>query len=604
MELHQDAKKGRNTPLNKNELWESIAQASKAAKVTKEVNEILETPAPIVAIEAETPSPVLIPKKSVLAESIAAFSTVTPPANGLVGDSLLPAVVVQSDESASTGLVTKIARFPHNVPEKLKLFLGQDGKAYAEMDGNGNSYAVLIGSKQANNAIRLIALNDGSTVRKSDITETNHFLQAHAETARIIKSVWNRIAPVSGGIAIDIGNEQHTHIQITAGKVEIVSKGSMSLFYRTATSQPMVMPADTGNLNLLKKYLNLNTVSIILLIAWISYTLAHPKVPTSKYLHLVLMGNYGAGKSFICWIIQQLIDPGLVGVQVLPSNATNLSIAAQNAHVIFYDNIREISPAMSDSLCIAATGGAMSSRELYTNADQNVIKLHAALVLNGIHPFIEQPDLAQRCLQLELLPITENKRKSEVQLAREFQQDLPMILRGLFNLIAKIFTHLPTVEVTNPERMIDFVNWLAAMEKVNGDRAGDYQSLYSDVINQGQLDSILDNVLASTVLEFAHEHINGEWSGTPAALLVLLNKLAARESQRSKEWPLNTIALSKRLVGLQASLRTQGVTVELSRGKERTVTITSAVIAAPTKVITQTSANKSTGVNYDDDDLY
>jgi hypothetical protein len=471
--------------------------------------------------------------------------------------------------------VAGLDRFPSNLPRKLGLVLGQTGHAYAVMAGSGNPFALPVGSRQLNNIIHELGRSEGVKHRKGDAKDINSFLQAQAEIAGITKDVFYRVAPISGGIEIDLGDDAHTRARITAGKVEKITRGSEALFYRTQASAPMVMPASVGNVNLLKKYLNMDAISTTLFIAWLSYTLAHPKVSTSKFVILVLQGNQGSGKTSLCNnIILRLIDPSLIGVQVLPGNAKDLAIAAQNAHVLCYDNVREFKQSMSDMLCIAATGGALTGRQLYSDADQHVVRLHVALVLNGLHSFIDQPDLAQRCLPIQLQPLPEDKRKSETELVREFEADAPVILRGLLDLIADVFKHLPTVEVTNPERMIDFVRWLAAMEKAAGISSGIYQPAYSDALNQGQLDSILDNALAATVTEFAQRQACNVWSGTPGELFNKLNELATSSTQRSREWPPNPIALSKRLVPLKASLLTQGITVEIHRGKHRKITIT------------------------------
>ena len=73
--------------------------------------------------------------------------------------------------------------------------------------------------------------------------------------------------------------------------------GTDTLFYETTVSKPMVLPAEQGDYGLLKKYVNVSAVDFVLLVAWIAYTLAHPKVPTTKYLHLVILGDQGSGKS-------------------------------------------------------------------------------------------------------------------------------------------------------------------------------------------------------------------------------------------------------------------------------------------------------------------
>lgn len=489
-----------------------------------------------------------------------------------VDNPLAPAVAMQP--TVQTGNLPAVSKAPLDLPIDLDIFLGQNGKAYVEMGDYGNPRALMVGGRQLNNLIRSAAQLQGKMLRKRDLNEINETLQAHAETANIIKSVSNRVARIDCGIEIDLGDDQHTRGRITAGKVEIIKEGSEVIFFRPPSSLPMVMPAEIGDLKLLKKYLNMDAVAQTLFIGWLSYTLASPKHPASNYVFLNLVGNQGTGKSLLCKnIIQKLIDPSQVGVQILPRNEKDLAIAAQNAHVCCYDNVRTFSDKMSDILCIASSGGTMSSRQLYTDADQSVIYLHVALVLNGIHYFISEPDLVQRCLPIYLLPIPEENRKSELDLVQEFEADLPAILRGLFDLIAEIFKHLPTVEVTHPERMYDFSKWLAAMETAQGAPAGVYQSAYSDALNQGQLDSLLDNPLAAAVFDFAEELNGQQWSDTPAQFLIELNQRASKGTQRSREWPLNPIALSKRLVSLQTGLLTQGICIEMTRGKCRTITL-------------------------------
>ncbi len=585
MESQKKAVTGR--PHKKEELWASIAGSPVAETPANDCLESTSTdgnvtPEEVTATREVATEVNTAPKKKAMAASIEDISSDT---------SSQLTLVEPSAESINTQLIEVPARFPNNLAKNAGLFLGQNGRPYLQLNDTPNPVVVVVGSKKANNLIRQLGQREGVTLRKSDLNDINHILQAEAETAGKKGDVWYRVAPICNGVEIDLGDEQHTRVRIAEGKVDVVAKGSDTYFFRTQVSKPMVLPAAVGNLNLLKKYLNLHPVQMLLFTAWVSYTLAHPKVPTSKFVIMVLQGNQGSGKSFLCWIILMLLDPSILGVQLMPSNPKDLSIAAQNAHVLCYDNMREITQSMSDVLCTAATGGVISNRQLYTDSDLNVLQLHVTLVLNGIHSFVDQPDLAQRCLPLTLLPFNEGNRKSESQLTREFLQDLPAIMRGLFDLIAKIFTHLPTARITNSERMIDFVHWLAAMEQVDGENAGRYQALYSDVLKQGQLDTILDNPLAAVVMDFAHEVKGGAWTGTPTDLMSALNKMVSPDTKRSKEWPQNSIALSKRLHPLEASLRTQGVTVEFARGKERTISIVS----------THTNSKKTTEVVENDE---
>jgi hypothetical protein len=489
--------------------------------------------------------------------------------------SVIPASDEVKKPSASiTGLTSNPARFLLELPKQLGVFIGQNGIVYAIITDAGNLYAIAVGSRKLDNIIRATALDGGhGHLRKKDLYEINESLMAYAEMAGIVRNVYFRVAPFEGGIEIDVGDDKHTRVRIKAGKVEIIAEGSETLFFRTQSFLPMALPAEEGDIKILKKYLNLHPKAVVLFIGWLSYSLAHPKAPTSKFVILILQGGQGSGKSILCRLIKAIIDPNVVSLQHMPTNAKDLAIATQNAHVLCFDNVRVFRQAMADLLCIAATGGSITSRQLYTDAEQHVLQLHVALVLNGIHSFIDQPDLAQRSLPIELLPLKDAARKSEAELVREFEADLPAIMHGLFDLIANIFKHLPDAEVTYPERMYDFVQWLAAMEKVDGIPAGIFQAAYSEALEQGQLDSLLDDVLAATVVEFAETVVDVEWAGTPAELLVELNKLVQASTQRSREWPQNPISLSKRIRPLQASLLTQGIHLGFTRGKQRTITI-------------------------------
>jgi hypothetical protein len=469
-------------------------------------------------------------------------------------------------------LVTS-SNLPASILSELQFFLCNNERVYLTQRGKKNFTALPIGSKQSDNFIRRRARKAGVFLNKGALNEFNDEVIAHAELSDDTRDVWCRVAAIPGGIALDAGDNDHTHIQITPGKVNISTEGSDTHFYRTPGTLPFVKPADDGDLALIDKYLNLHPTHIVLLMAYVSYTLAHPKVSTTNYLILVLRGDQGSGKSFLCWIIQALLDPRAVGVQTFPSNRKDFVIAAQHAHALFYDNMRDIKPLMADLLCMSATGGALTTRELYTNGEQHVHWLHAAVVLNGIHDIITQPDLAHRVLSLYLLPIDEKKRRSESAMVHEFQTDLPKIFRGLLDLIANILTVLPSVEPTNPERMFGFSHWLAAYEKVDGAPPEAYQLEYSKALNGAMLDSLMENPLAAAMMSFVTEKVDDFWTGTPTDLLQELNFIVGKRTPYSKDWPQNPIALSKRLQSLQGGLKSQGIEIILSRGKNRKITV-------------------------------
>ena len=476
----------------------------------------------------------------------------------------------------TTGTVTK-ERFPGNLPSQLEPFLADDGSVYVSCTDRANSYVVAIKSQHGQALINQFAAEHGVTLSKADRQEITEKLETYAVLQKTIKPIWYRVAPYGKGVEIDVGDEQHTRVRITPGAVDIIVAGSATLFVRSPVMKSIVLPADHGDFNLLRKYLpNLDFFDFLLLVGWLTYTIAHPKAESTKYVILVLDGGQGSGKSFLCIVIGSLIDPSAVGAQLLHSNSKDLAIAGRNSHILMFDNIRSFTPAMSDTLCVASTGGAISSRTLYTNDGQSVMRLHVAMVLNGIHPFISQSDLAQRCLPITLKPLSPSSRVSEKQLITDFQNDLPVIQRGLYNLIASILQHLPDAEVLYPERMLDFSQWLAALELGLGhpkDRLGAIQEHYSEALKQGQLSSLQDNLLGATLIDFAESMRSNSWSGSPTDLYQELTDQVLPTTAKSRDWPQNAIALSKRLHPLQPALLSQNINLSFTRGKSRTITI-------------------------------
>lgn len=486
--------------------------------------------------------------------------------------------------SAATNLTTQ-GQVPSSKTPPVPVVLDDMGASlvldgyrnvYGVWRGHGNPTLMKLGSPEFNSVIRTAFLRRGLRLNRRQLADVNDELRTLAESSGLRTDVWRRVAPrPGGGIVIAAYDDANTHIHVSPGMVEVLAEGSDVLFYRPPTAGAITLPAAAGDYKRLRQYLNLGAVSFTLYIAWLTYTLAHPKSKGSNYVILGFIGGEGTGKSLAAKVTMMLVDPSEVGVERFPANAKDLAIGLQNRHLVAFDNLRSITPAMSDALCTSATGGAVTARKLYSDDDQHVIPMHGAILLNGIYAFIEQPDLAQRCLPLRLEPLPEGRRKSEEELRRELEADMPVIMRGLFDLIAKIQASLPKAEVTNPQRMIEFVRWLAAMEIVDGAPAGVYQDVYADALNEGQLDALQDSSLGSAVLEFAATLGGAPWSGTPSELLIKLNQFRAYGLQRPpRDWPDNEIALSKRLAPLQTALMTQGVSVLFKRGKNRKIDIT------------------------------
>jgi hypothetical protein len=156
-----------------------------------------------------------------------------------------------------------------------------------------------------------------------------------------------------------------------------------------------------------------------------------------------------------------------------------LFIAASNGHVLAFDNLSGLPPWLSDTLCRLTSGGAFSTRRLFTDQDEILFAAARPVILNGIEDVITRPDLADRAILLMLAPIAERQRRPEHALWREFELARPHILGALLDAAAHGLHMLPRIRLNRLPRMADFALWATACESAFRP-AGTLETAYSN----------------------------------------------------------------------------------------------------------------------------
>jgi hypothetical protein len=232
-------------------------------------------------------------------------------------------------------------------------------------------------------------------------------LEAQAQFDGPQRKVSLRLAEQDGLIYLDLTDEFWRCVEIGANGWRIAEDPPVR-FRRSAGMQPLPLPLRGGSIEALAPFLNLASENdFVLVVAWLLAALR----AGGPYPVLAIAGEQGSAKTVLSKLLRAVIDPGVAPVRALPRDERELFIAASNNHVLAFDNLSGLPPWLSDTLCRLTSGGAFSTRQLFTDQDEILFAAARPVILNGIEDVITRPDLADRAILLMLAPIAEWQRR-------------------------------------------------------------------------------------------------------------------------------------------------------------------------------------------------
>ena len=407
-------------------------------------------------------------------------------------------------------------------------------------------------------------LSEGIALDKQQIDEVAEKLNGIAGIAKYTSTTYLRVAATEcgNGRIIDVGDEEGSQYLLKDGGVTVISEGSDELFVSSGDAEALPPLAEKGDWKKLLPYLNMDKKHQFLFIAWLLHTITLVREPDTAYPILVVYGGQGTGKSTFCKrIIRPLLDPRTAKIKSFPRKQETLAITLQNEFVSIYDNLRTLSKSWSDYLCITSTYGVEEKRKLFSDGDSVKLDLHGSLVLNGIHDFIEEPDLASRSIYIAMKQLTAEQRVNGKVMLQSLEEDLSEIYTGLLELLAKILDVLPTVTLKKAGRLNEFSRFLAAFEVVTKVPEGYLQNLYLKNQQDSALESLYLNKLAKPLIKLAQKAGVQGRKYTPTELFNELKKITPYYEQKD-EFPENPIQFGLRLDGLISSMGMAGIRVE------------------------------------------
>ncbi len=375
------------------------------------------------------------------------------------------------------------------------------------------------------------------------------------------EEVYIRIAEHGDGVYIDLVDEDWRVVEVTPAGWRVISDPP-TRFIRLKGMSALPLPDDKEkSLEPLRNLLNLQGEegehSFRLILAWLVQALRGQ----GPYPLLVLLGERGTAKSTAARILRSLVDPSTVQLRREPKTPHDLYIDAVSSWCVAIDNISSLPKWLSDTLCMLATGGGFTTRQLFTDREQELFEAMRPAILNGISDVATRDDLVQRSLIVRLPMI--KKYKPEREIYGELERVRPQIFGALLDamsaglLRSAVESDEGREEERSVHRMADFARWAVATEVALGGEPGSFMKAHGRSAEEGVQDALEASPLSVPLWQLAKEYPEG-WVGTANEMLKKLSDLVEEDLQRSKEWPKAANALSRDLKRLAPLFREGG----------------------------------------------
>ncbi|WP_415061287.1 hypothetical protein [Bdellovibrio sp.] len=362
-----------------------------------------------------------------------------------------------------------------------QLFLGSQGEPCISLVENGKAKTMILGSNHWRGwLIRYVRANNLSISQYHRDEITEELCALSEEGGR--KNVQVRIARTEDSVQIDLNDDSFdvVHISDLQQGFKLGQPEKVFLF-RPNKQSSLPKPILGDRDEFIEKFQELMPEFALghwlLVLTFILKSLNRDR---GAFAILLVSGPQGAGKTILSRRIKALIDPSEPPELSPPKNSDDIVIASRNSYLLVYENMSGISPEMADIFCRLATGGGISKRQLYTDHEEVFYKIHRPVIINGIDEPSNRPDFLDRCVVLELKPLAPGQRIAETNLNCDFEANLPLLLGGLYSLLADCLAILPKIhsEINSLPRMTDFALMGIAIEQVLNLKPGLFLDLY------------------------------------------------------------------------------------------------------------------------------
>ena len=225
---------------------------------------------------------------------------------------------------------------------------------------------------------------------------------------------------------------------------------------------------------------------------------------------LQLLGPEGSMKSALAERVIRAVDN--FGSDEPPSTGlepADMVASAQAHHCLLIDNATHLPKGSEDLFCIAALGGAKTTRLLYTNAETHTAQLHNPIIITAIQSILRQSDALDRSYTINVQKPTVYRSMAEVR--AEYAAKLPEIHGALLCLLSTALRLRPQVSQVpgiSQHRMIDWMMTGEAIAQSLGQPPGRFVQLMSLKRRTAAKDYLEGDLFASALLRLLQHWVD------------------------------------------------------------------------------------------------
>ena len=453
--------------------------------------------------------------------------------------------------------------------KKLYIQDNNQEEVYALVPINNHTEFINISSSRAINWLSDLyskLVNDDEIYGEDFYKKVSHAIESYCKINISDRTrFYNRIAQLDNSVWYDLGTDEHNAVKITKKGAEIVNLDITTPFFeRTQSTHSQVLPIyDNQNalleLATLLKIKPENTLMFMVHVVCLFFS----EIPIPI---MVFDGTAGSIKTTTTATIKRIVDPSgiskLDNVNAMSKKPDDLIVQLEGEYMLGFDNVSYVDPDTSDILCRAITGATNVKRKLFKNKERVMLKFMSKIVLNGVIPTLEYPDLQTRILNYERLTVDSSNMMLESDFEIKLKLLMPQILGNIFTLISDSLQDYPKLskKIKPKTRMADFEVRGEIVSRRLGFEKNEFLNRYYEKLKTETIKSQDAYPIISAIQELMIDREVYENSATElySKLCFISEKQGINTKDRFTRFPKGSNKLVGHIRSIESNLRTCG----------------------------------------------